>query len=112
MLDSELEPVIICNKCRIKRITFDGLQRGPNGRLIPLDFRTLEVHECDISYSFPCSHCDEQIYLDKKVLSPSGRRIPLDALDGRPHECSKKEDESKISRNENTKNSFRERKYS
>ena len=90
MLDSELAPVIICNKCQIKRITFDVSQRGPNGGLIPLDFGTMDVHKCDISYSFPCQHCDEQIYLDRKVLSPSGRRIPLDVLDGRPHDCNEK----------------------
>jgi hypothetical protein len=73
---------IICRKCGIKRITFHDSQRRPNGGLIPIDFGTMEIHQCDLSYSFPCSKCDEQIYLDRKVLSPTGRRIPLDALDG------------------------------
>ena len=89
MIDN-LEPIYICNKCKIKRIAFDGSMRGPNGGLIPLDFGTIDVHKCDISYSFPCKICDEQIYLDRKVLSPTGRRIPLSAIDGRPHECAGK----------------------
>lgn len=85
----ELEPVIICRRCRIKRITFDGSKRGPNGPLIPLDFGTMQPHSdtCEIGYSFPCSRCSEQIYLDKKVLSVLGNQIPLNAIDGRPHEC-------------------------
>ena len=62
MID-ELQPVIICRKCGIKRITFMNDKRGPNGGLIPLDFGTMDIHQCDNSYSFPCIHCDEQIYL-------------------------------------------------
>ena len=89
-MSNELEPVIICDKCRITRICFDGSKRGYTGKLIPLDYRTNEVHECDIGYSFPCRHCNEQIYLDKKVLSPLGVRIPLNCTDGRAHVCVKK----------------------
>jgi hypothetical protein len=86
MLDN-LERVIICNKCKIKRITFSGEKRGPNGKLIPLNFGTLDIHKCDQSESFPCKTCNEQIYLDNKVLSPTGKRIPLSSIDGRPHDC-------------------------
>ena len=91
MLDNEVEPVIICRKCRITRICFDGSRRGPHGKLVPMNFHNPEqIHEYDQSYSFPCKNCNEQIYLDKKVLSPSGRRIPLSAIDGRPHDCTEK----------------------
>lgn len=85
------EITILCRRCRIVRICFDDSQRGPAGNLIPLCYETKVIHRCDLSETFPCQYCDEQIYLDRKVLSPSGKRIPLNALDGTYHYCTRKE---------------------
>ena len=88
---SIFDTFIICRKCGITRICFDDSQRGPTGNLIPLCYETKEIHSCDLSETFPCSHCDEQIYLDRKVLSPTGKRISLNALDGKYHYCNRNE---------------------
>jgi hypothetical protein len=86
MLD-DLSPVYICRKCKITRITFTD-KRGRYGRLVPMEFHDpRKIHVCQQTESFPCRVCNEQIYLDNKVLSKtSNTRIPLSAIDGKPHQ--------------------------
>jgi hypothetical protein len=88
MIDSDLSPVYICRKCRVKRITFDNSRRGKKGKLIPMEFTDpTRIHVCEQSLQFPCRRCGELIFLDEKVLSPLGKKIPLSAMDSKPHDC-------------------------
>lgn len=73
-MSSIFENTIICRKCGYVRICFDGTI-GYNGKLVPKEFRTGEIHRCDIGDPFECLRCQEKVYFDKKVLSVNGRRI-------------------------------------
>ena len=64
---------IICRRCGVTRIFFDETQRGYNNVLIPLEYKTLRPHDCDISYPFFCERCeDTKLYFDRKVTNLRG----------------------------------------
>ena len=79
---------IICSRCRVTRIFFDETQRGYNKVLIPLEYKTLRPHDCDISYPFFCVRCeDTKLYFDRKVTNLRGGLIALEFETNLPHVC-------------------------
>lgn len=38
-------------------------------------------------YRFMCKDCEQQLYLDDKVVSPNNKRIPLNIANSQPHRC-------------------------
>ena len=89
---SLFENTIICRRCGYVRLCFDGTV-GYNGKLVPKEYRTGLIHQCEISESFPCiRECGEILYYDRRVLLASGKRIALNQTDGKYHNCKGRSD--------------------
>ena len=81
--NSIFEPVILCKKCGYVRIEW------VEEHALPIEWKTKEIHYCEVSESFPCLRCSQTVYYDCRVLSPENRRIKLDQTTGKYHVCNK-----------------------
>jgi hypothetical protein len=74
-----------CKSCGLD-LDFDQSQVGKNGKLIPLDVKTRERHECKFKPTTKCNRCEAEIHFSPYERTKDGKYIPLGKTGGH-HRC-------------------------
>ncbi|HEY7079715.1 MAG TPA: hypothetical protein VH500_08440 [Nitrososphaeraceae archaeon] len=86
--------MLSCRYCN-NEITFSDQKVSKNGKKIPLDPETFNIHQCKQSskvwsreHHLLCRSCKTTlIYFDDRFISDSGKKVPLDKTTNKPHNC-------------------------